>query len=591
MPGPVSLPDTGRRQAVHTTDIEPTQTSSPGIRAAGAHIVRRTLPMRRDFPRTTRAWSSDLLAGLTVGVVALPLAMGFGIASGVGAAPGLITAIVAGFVAAIFGGSNLQVSGPTGAMTVVLVPVIADHGISAVPILSVLAGFMVVAGGLLGLGRAVTLIPWPVIEGFTLGIAAIIFMQQVPLLLNVERPDEHNTLLATIEVLGQARWGDAVPMLIIGTGVMVVMGVARRIRPRFPASLVAIIVATSIVWTLDIDVPTIGTIELSSLIAVPDVPGVGGLTDLASAAVIVALLAALESLLSSRVADGMTDVDHTDPDRELVGQGLANIASGIVGGMPATGAIARTAVNVRAGGRTRAAAAFHAVVLLALLVGASGVIAHVPLAALAGVLMMTSIHMVDVPTIRALLRAGRASAVVFCITAATTILFDLARAVEVGILVAAILVLRTTARTSGIEEVAIEDHLDHLDDAQLAELLHEHVVVYRLHGSLFFGAAHHFLEELAALDEARAIVLRLGSLHVLDVTGAQVLAETIDHFAHRNVPVLLCGVRPQHRRVLGAVGIPGHRIASAHLFQDLGAAIGHARDLAAAGVAHSAGGL
>lgn len=544
--------------------------------------LARWLPARDEFPRSAREWWRDLLAGITVGVVALPLAMGFGIATGVGAAPGIVTAIVAGFVAAVFGGSHLQVSGPTGAMTVVLVPAVAEHGIGAVPVLAIMAGVLVVLAGLLRLGRAVTLIPWPVIEGFTFGIATIIFLQQVPLLVDVPRPEGENTLFVTVDVLRRTRWDDVVPALCIAAGVIATMVVVRRMKPAFPASLIAILLATGAVWAFDVDVATIGALTLSSLVDVPKLPGLDATAGLARAALVVALLAALESLLSARVADGMSDVDHTDPDRELVGQGLANVASGLVGGMPATGAIARTAVNVRAGARTRAAAASHAGVLLLLLFGASSVLAHVPLAALAAVLMMTALHMVEVPTIRALLGAGRSSAVVFSVTAATTILFDLARAVEVGILVAAVLVLRASALSSGIHEEVADDHLEHLDDAELSELLHEHVVVYRLQGMLFFGAAQHFLEELASLDEARVIVLRLGQLQVLDVTGAQVLAETIDHHARRGVTILICGARPQHRRVLGAVGVPGSRIPTQHVFQDLGAALAIARDIAIA---------
>jgi SulP family sulfate permease len=544
-------------------------------------VLRRWFPTRQDLPHDGRGWTRDLLAGVTVGVVALPLALGFGIATGAGAAAGLVTAIVAGFVAALFGGSHLQVSGPTGAMTVVLVPAVAEHGVGAVPILAIMAGVIVVAAGLLGLGRAVTLIPWPVIEGFTFGIATIIFMQQIPLLLDVARPEGENTLLATVDVLRAAAWGDAVPSICIAAGVAATMLVARRFAPALPGSLVAILLATGVVWGFDLDLATIGHLELARLVDVPKLPGLDAAGALVRSALVVALLAALESLLSARVADGMSDVDHTDPDRELVGQGLANLASGLMGGMPATGAIARTAVNVRAGGRTRVAAASHAVVLLILLFGASTVLAHVPLAALAAVLMMTAIHMVEVPTIRALLGAGGSSSFVFCVTAATTILFDLARAVEVGILVAAVLVLRSSAQASGIHEEPIDDHLEAMDDDELSDLLHEHVVVFRLQGMLFFGAAQHFLDELAELDQARVIVLRLGQLQVLDVTGAQVLAETIDHHARRGVSVLICGARPQHRRVLGAVGVPGSRIRPNHMFQDLGSALARAREVAA----------
>ena len=544
----------------------------------------RVLPRRDDFPHDRSGWGIDLVAGLTVGIVALPLALGFGIGAGLGAGPGLVTAIVAGIVAAIFGGSRLQVSGPTGAMTVVLVPVVADHGAAAVPLLAVLAGIIVVAAGWLGLGRAVTLVPWPVVEGFTVGIATIIFLQQVPILLDVPRSRDHDTLPATIHALQQADWDLAGPRIAIAVGVVAMMVVLRRIRPAFPGSIVAIVVAAVAAYALDLDVRTIGTLDLGTMHAGVDVPSVSTLQQLLPAAAIIAALAALESLLSARVADGMSDLPPTDPDRELVGQGLANVAAGLVGGMPATGAIARTAVNVRAGARTRAAAMFHGFVLLGILLGAAGLVAYVPYAALAGVLMLTAVRMVDVAAVRSLLRASRSDTVIFLVTAGTTIAFDLITAVEIGVVVTMVLVLRVMARSSSVgpEAQATLAATMQLDDERLHELLDERIVVYRLDGSLFFGAAHRFVDELASLDRARVVVLRLGGLHVLDSSGAQALAETIEAFDHRGVSVILCGLQPRHRKVLAAVGIPGARIADDRMATDLRAAIDRAHALVAA---------
>ncbi len=552
------------------------------VRAAAGTLALRTLPRRDDFPRDRRTWTGDLLAGLTVGVVALPLALGFGIGAGLGATPGLITAIVAGIVAAVFGGSNLQVSGPTGAMTVVLVPVVAAHGIAAVPLLAVLAGVLVMAAGWLGLGRAVTLVPWPVVEGFTVGIATIIFLQQVPLLLDVPRSRSHDTLPATIHALQHADWVNATPRIALAIAVIATMVLLRRWRPAFPGSLVAIILAGIAAVVLDLDVRTIGAIELDSLAFGLDVPSTATLDELLPAAAIIAALAALESLLSARVADGMSDTPVTDPDRELVGQGLANIAAGLVGGMPATGAIARTAVNVRAGARTRMASTFHGIVLAVVLLGAAGIVAYIPYAALAGVLMVTAVRMVDVAAVRAILRAGRSDAVVFLTTAFTTIVFDLVRAVEIGILVSMVLVLRRLAQSSSVEEEDLAARVDHVADAEVRALLREHVVVYRLEGSLFFGAAQRFLDELTALDDARVVVLRLGWLQVLDASGAHALIETIEALEHRGITVLVCGAQRRHRRVLEAVGIPGEHLEESHLFTNLDAALEQARSIVAA---------
>lgn len=560
----------------------PSNTDSNAIRAALGTIANRTVPRRADFPQDRATWTADLVAGLTVGIVALPLALGFGIGAGLGATPGLVTAIVAGIVAAVFGGSRLQVSGPTGAMTVVLVPVVAQHGVGAVPVLAVLAGILVIAAGWLGLGRAVTLVPWPVVEGFTVGIATIIFLQQLPLLLEVPRSHQHDTLPATIHALRVADWNAAVPAMVVALGVMVTMWVLRRIRPTFPGSLVAIVVAAVAVAWFDADVDTIGAISLDSLDAHMTVPSLAGIRDLVPAAAIIALLAALESLLSARVADGMSDVPATDPDRELVGQGLANIAAGLAGGMPATGAIARTAVNVRAGARTRAASMFHGIVLAAVLLGASGLVAHIPLAALAGVLMVTAIRMVDRSAVRSILRASRSDALVFAMTTATTILFDLVLAVQIGVVVSMVLVLRATARASSVQEEDSAARVDHVEDAELRDLLREHVVVYRLEGSLFFGAAQRFLDELTALDKAKVVVLRLGWLQVLDASGAHALIETIDALEHRGITVLVCGAQERHQRVLEAVGIPGEHLDESRLFTHLDAALEQARSIVAA---------
>jgi SulP family sulfate permease len=467
-------------------------------------------------------------------------------------------------------------------MTVVLVPVVADHGVAAVPLLAVLAGIIVLAAGWLGLGRAVSLVPWPVVEGFTVGIATIIFLQQVPLLLDVPRSHDHDTLPATIHALEQANWAASGPRIALAVGVVAIMVVLRRVRPAFPGSLVAIVAAAVAAVVFSLDVRTIGSIQLGSLAAGVTVPGVGALDDLLPAAAIIAALAALESLLSARVADGMADTPRSDPDRELVGQGLANIAAGIAGGMPATGAIARTAVNVRAGARTRMASTFHGIVLAAVLLGASGIVAYIPYAALAGVLMVTAVRMVDVAAVKSILRASRSDALVFTTTAVTTIVFDLVLAVEIGMVVAMVLVLRSTAKASSVEEENLAARVDHVDDVEVRELLHEHVVVYRLEGSLFFGAAQRFLDEITALDEARVVVLRLGWLHVLDASGAHALLETIESLERRGIDVLVCGVQRRHRQVLEAVGIPGDRLAGDHVFTRLDAALDRARSIVAA---------
>ena len=355
--------------------------------------VRRLLPGRSDYAELPRSWRTDLLAGLTVGIVALPLALGFGIASGAGAEAGLITAIVAGVVAAVFGGSHVQVSGPTGAMVVVLAPIVATHGVGAIALVTLLAGVMVVVAGIARLGRAVSFIPWPVIEGFTLGIAVIIFLQQVPALTGAGgRSGPHTSIVAsTLSSLVHADPATLVWSLATVGIVAACMLLLPRWRPGIPGSLVGIVLATLAAQALHAPLATIGA--LPHTLPAPSIPQLNPATMqvLVPAALTIAALAAIESLLSARVAASLTDTGAYDPDRELLGQGLASLAAGLFGGMPATGAIARTAVNVRSGARTRVSAVAHALVLLAVVLVVAGPVAHIPLAALSGVLMVTAV--------------------------------------------------------------------------------------------------------------------------------------------------------------------------------------------------------
>ena len=545
-----------------------------GRRSSAWSALRSLLPRRADYAGVVQSWRSDLVAGLTVGVVALPLALAFGITSGIGAAAGLTTAIVAGVVAAVFGGSNVQVSGPTGAMTVVLVPLVARYGVDAVVIVGVLAGVLVVAAGLLRLGRVLAYIPWPVIEGFTLGIAIIIFLQQVPAALGVAKPEGDNTAVVAGHAVTEAFSGGSRQALALVGITVPVMVLAPRLHRALPASLLAVVVATVIAVATGWDVATIGALP-STLpeLHLPDIE-VGELSGYLGPAFAVAMLAAIESLLSAKVADGMADGPRHNPDRELVGQGLANVAAPIFGGMPATGAIARTAVNVRAGGRTRLASIVHSLVLVAVVLIGSGVVARIPLAALAGVLMVTAVRMVETHNIAAIVRSTRSDAIVLALTATATVVFDLIVAVEIGVAVAAVLALRNVARTTALTETPIPREVD--GDEEHA-LLAEHIVAYRIDGALFFGAAQRFLTDFARIADVRVVILRLPDLQVLDATGAQALGEIVADLEARHITVLLKGARPEHERVLRTVGALAHVDAEHHIFANLDDAITHAR--------------
>ncbi len=534
------------------------------------------LPQRADYRGLGRSWRSDIVAGLTVGVVALPLALAFGITTGLGAAVGLTTAIVAGLVAGIFGGSNVQVSGPTGAMTVVLVPLVARYGANAVVVVGIMAGILVLAAGVLRLGRVLAYVPWPVIEGFTLGIAVIIFLQQVPAALGVVKPEGDNTAVVAGKAVVASVGAGSLQALVLVAVVVGVMVVVPRVHRSLPASLLAVIAATVLASVAGWDVAKIGA--LPSSLPHPSMPSVawGDLSPYLSAAFAVALLAAIESLLSAKVADGMADAGRHDPDRELFGQGLANIVSPIFGGMPATGAIARTAVNVRAGGRTRVAAIVHSLALIVVVLVGSGLVARIPLAALAGVLMVTAIRMVEVHNIRSIVRSTRSDALVLALTALATIVFDLIVAVEIGVAVAAFLALRNVARTTALTPAELDLGVE-VDTEEERDLLREHIVAYRIDGALFFGAAQRFLTDLAQVADVRVVILRLPDLQVLDATGAQALGEIVADLERRHITVLLKGPRPEHERVLRAVGALDELAHENHLFTDLDAAVAHAR--------------
>ncbi|MET0476257.1 MAG: SulP family inorganic anion transporter [Mycobacterium sp.] len=535
-----------------------------------ARRVVRLLPARTDYAEVSRSWRRDVVAGLTVGVVALPLALAFGVSSGVGAAAGLVTAVVAGVVAAVFGGSSVQVSGPTGAMAVVLAPIVAVHGLGSVALVTVLAGIIVFAAGACGLGRAVTFIPWPVIEGFTLGIAAIIFLQQVPAAVGKSAPAGERTLIAAWHVIAQADGREAVQTLGLVVFVAALMLCLPRLHRAIPASLTAVIAATVVVQALSVPVARIGA--LPSQLAAPLLPhaDLDAARPLLGAALAIAVLAAIESLLSARVAATMAPTGPYDPDRELVGQGLASVASGMFGGMPATGAIARTAVNVRSGARTRLAAIVHSFLLLGVVYLATGPVAAIPMAALAGVLMVTSFRMISLTTVRKIMRSSRSDAAIFAVTVGVTICFDLIDAVEIGVLGGAFFALRSIARRSSVTREALPGPHQPGD---------ERIALLRLDGAMFFGVAERISNAIANAEHPHVtvVIIRMSNLGMLDATGAHTLAEMAEELETRGVTVIIKGVQPEHLDLLTNVGVIESLRHENHLLDSLDDAVAHAR--------------
>ena len=541
--------------------------------------LRALLPSRADYAGARRSWPRDLAAGLTVGVVALPLALAFGVASGVGAGAGLVTAVIAGAVAAVFGGSHVQVSGPTGAMTVVLIPLVAAHGPSVVYPVAILAGVLVVAAAVLRVGRLLAYVPWPLVEGFTVGIAVVIAAQELPSGLGVAKPDVDNAAAGAVLAVGRfaqhPHWA-VLALLLVTMGLTALLP---RLHRTLPAGLIAVVVATLAVRVFGLSVPLLGALPAG--LPAPHLPAFGDTPALVGPAITVAFLAALESLLSAQVADGLSDRPRYDPDRELFGQGLANIASGIGGGLPATGAIARTAVNARAGAHTRLAALAHAAILAVTVYTAAPLVARIPTVALAGVLIVTAYRMVDQRAVRAVVASSPGDRLVLIVTAVATVAFDLLRAVLAGLVVAAVLALAQLSRT--VRATAEPVSPDGLDDDAEHELVKRHVLVYRVDGPLFFAAAARFLTTFATSSDVRVVILRLGSLDMLDATGARALADLMDDLEQRGIVVLVKCVEPAHARMLRQVSALPDDCAADHLFGDLPAALAHAQSHLAVG--------
>lgn len=538
--------------------------------ADAVRSARSLLPRRADYAQLPRSWRRDVLAGVTVGVVALPLALAFGVSSGAGAAAGLITAVVAGLVAAIFGGSHVQVSGPTGAMAVVLAPVVAQYGAASLALVTVLAGVLVLAAGVAGLGRAVTFIPWPVIEGFTVGIAAIIFLQQVPAALGSAAAQGEAPLVAAVSAVTNSQWSTAGPALIVVAVVAVLMLVLPYVHRAIPESLTAVIAATVVVMAAGLPAARIG--ELPSALPAPMLPhaDLGALRALLGAALAIAALAAIESLLSARVAATMAPTGPYDPNRELVGQGLASVASGAFGGMPATGAIARTAVNVRSGAQTRVSALVHSLVLLGVVYFVSSPVAAIPLAALAAVLMVTSVRMVSGPIVVKILTSTRSDAAIFALTAVITVGFDLIEAVEIGIVVAGVFALRSLARRSSVTREELPGPRSPGDDR---------IALLRLDGAMFFGAAERISNTITDADhpDVAVVIIRMSQLGILDATGAHTLAQIVAELESRGVTVIIKGVQAEHRALLANVGVIEALRHENHLIDSLDEAVSHAR--------------
>lgn len=510
-----------------------------------------------------KTFFSDLTAGLTVGVVALPLAMAFAIACGcteITPATGLVTAIVAGLIISALGGSKYQIGGPTGAFVVIIAGVVASCGMGGLIMCTLLAGLFLILFGVLKMGALIRFIPYPVTTGFTSGIAVTIFCTQVKDLLGLSIPEavpaefveKWHCYFKYIDTINW--WALGISLFTIG-----VILLTRRFAPKAPFMLVGMLAATVICVAFDLPVETIGSRfkELPKGLPMPTFPSFewATLPALIKPAFVIALLAAIESLLSASVADGMTGSRH-HPNTELIGQGAGNIASALFGGLPATGAIARTATNIRAGGKTPVSGIIHAITLLLILLLAGQYAALVPLPALAGILAIVCWNMAEASTFCHLLTGPKQDRAVLLITFILTVMIDLVVAVEVGVVLAALLFIGRMAQVSNVEmiskEIEGEDPEEQPARSRYLRHIPDNVEVFDIQGPFFFGAVEQFKDRVFRSIEPDMdyVLLRMRLVPTLDASGLHVLEDFLSYCRRRNITLLLCGVQAQPIKVI-----------------------------------------
>jgi SulP family sulfate permease len=508
---------------------------------------------------TREALTRDIIAGVVVGIVALPLALAFAIASGVPPERGLYTAIIAGFLISTLGGSRVQIGGPTGAFVVIVYGIVTKYGYDGLVLCTIIAGIILIVMGLTRMGALIKFIPYPVITGFTSGIAVIIFSSQVKDFLGLKMgavpPDFVEKWTAYAGHIGSAGW----TTVGVAAGTLIVLIVWPKISRMVPAPFVAMILATLVVQIFALPVETIGSRfgGVPSSLPAPHLPNIpwNNMRELIPPSITIALLAAIESLLSAVVADGMIGTRHKS-NMELVAQGVANIASPIFGGIPATGAIARTATNIRSGGRTPLAGIVHALTLMLILVFAGQWAAKVPLASLAAILVVVAYHMSEWRSFAGLLRAPKSDIFVLIVTFALTVFVDLSVAVQVGVVASSLLFMRRMAEVTNIEGVSGElSDATAIDDPESITLggrtIPKGVEIYEVNGPFFFGAADKIREVVGEIEKPpHALILRMRNVPAIDATGVHALEQLALKCKSQGTMLILAEVREQPRSVL-----------------------------------------
>ena len=502
----------------------------------------------------------DLLAGVIVGIVALPLAIAFGIASGASPEAGILTAIVAGFLISFFGGSKVQIGGPTGAFIVIVYGIIQEYGMNGLMIATFMAGAFLILMGVLHLGTIIKYIPYPIVVGFTSGIALTIFATQIKDLFGLQIESVPAGFLdkwvVYAENIGTINWW----ALAVGVVSILIIVLTPKVSRRIPGSLVAIVVMTLATLGLKYfgieGIETIGDrFTISSALPTPSVPELNWetITRLAQPAMIIAMLGAIESLLSAAVADGVIG-DRHDSNQELVAQGIANMVSPLIGGIPATGAIARTMTNINNGGRTPVAGIAHAIVLALIYLFLMPLVQYIPMACLAGILVVVSYNMSEWRSFRAIFRNPKSDIIVLLVTFFLTVIFDLTVAIEVGVIIACLLCMKRMAETTNVS--VLSDEIDPMADTDVKGnldhlIIPEGVKVYEINGPYFFGIGNKFEEMMGDMGgRAKVRIIRMRKVPFIDSTGVHNLSNMCKMCKQMGVKVVLSGVNPDVMRVL-----------------------------------------
>ena len=528
------------------------------------------------------AFVGDLIAGVTVGLVALPLAMAFAIASGVPPQNGLYTAVVAGFLISALGGSRTQIGGPTGAFVVVVAGIVTTYGLDGLFMCTLMAGVILILLGLTGLGTAVKYIPRPVVIGFTNGIGVLIASTQIRDFFGLQTPAVPGDFLGRTKVLLEYAPTASGAATVLGVITVVTILVLRRVSRRVPGSILVLLVGSAIALAAGLPLETIGTRFGGVPSGLPKFQLPAFRPDLIlillSPALTVAMLGAIESLLSAVVSDRMSG-DRHDPNVELNAQGIANVMSPLFGGLPATGAIARTATNIRSGARTPVAGMVHAVTLLFVLLFAAPLARHIPLAILAGILMIVAYDMGEWLEIPEIIKLGPAEAAVWVITFVLTVFADLTVAVETGMILAALLYIRRVTTTTTVAAVTPDYIKRGRAHSLQLQAIPEGVAIYRIHGPFLFGATDKLLDlehQVATLP--KIVLLRLRNMTAIDGTGLHAIEHLADVLHASGRTLLLCGMRDQPAKMMERAEFHEH-IGDANLLPTVEAAMERARAL------------